>query len=364
MSSSQNRKESQFVGAAKVFQKLDQSLIAANEQHHPRTKSNTAAMHGSLNNINQSPIKRNTGATSDASLKAPPFVSPGRAFRPSWSHGTTRLQAPPFLNDPNRTPSQRSKPKVSTDGFDGLAFSPSPTSATKEKVDAKSWKGKISFQASPSPGALNKKSLKPTFSHQLSSSYLSLSESTTKFGRNSLATFEETPDIQIEVKIPDIGKKILARKESKNNQITDETKAFVPEWLVKQRQREANLKRKQQEKEEIAATTIQALFLGWKARAEYPKLRLKHQDRIRAMKERERIRIHQNMSAIKIQKTWRMVLPRTRYLYLRECRRRRERNEKEIKRITKVISKMPKNTEAGECEISSSITANCCKLPW
>jgi hypothetical protein len=43
-----------------------------------------------------------------------------------------------------------------------------------------------------------------------------------------------------------------------------------------------------------------------------------------------------------------MVLPRKRFLYLRECRRRRERHEKEIKRITKVIAKMPKTIKAGE----------------
>ena len=86
--------------------------------------------------------------------------------------------------------------------------------------------------------------------------------------------------------------------------------------------------------------------MGWKARAAYPKLLAANADRLREMKERERMKVVRLNSAIKIQKTWRMYLPRKRYLYVRECKRRRLRNEKEIKQITKLIAKMPKDTKS------------------
>ena len=85
--------------------------------------------------------------------------------------------------------------------------------------------------------------------------------------------------------------------------------------------------------------------MGWKARAAYPKLLAANAGRLREIKEKERMKVVRLNSAIMIQKTWRMCLPRKRYLYVRECKRRRQRNEKEIKRITNPIAKMPKDTK-------------------
>ena len=171
-----------------------------------------------------------------------------------------------------------------------------------------------------------------------------------------------TPDdIQIEVKIPDIDQKMRARQESKRydaasspNQprggymVNHPDERNLPEWLIKQRQREANVKRKQEEREDKMASLIQAHVRGYKARQGYQQLKIEHYDRILAMKERERRIQRKHQASIQIQKTWRRVMPRKRFLYLKECRRRREKNEKEIKRITKVISKMPKKTKTGE----------------
>jgi hypothetical protein len=232
---------------------------------------------------------------------------------------------------------------------DELIQSPSPDSTAKEKVNAKSWKHQISFQASPSPGALKKKSVSSSFGHQNSfgASFLSpLTKAKGKLGRQDSSTgpFEETPDIKIEVKIPDIDKKIRARKEAILHPVQEEGAPAIPEFLMKQRQREENVKRKQQEIEDRMAGMLQALVRAWNARREFKELRVQQIHRVR----QQIILQQKNVAATKIQKTWRMVLPRKRFLYLRECRRRRERNEKEIKRITKVIAKMPKTIKAGE----------------
>jgi hypothetical protein len=73
------------------------------------------------------------------------------------------------------------------------------------------------------------------------------------------------------------------------------------------------------------------------------------EERARQAKElaEEKARQAKELQAIiMIQKTFRGFTPRARFHYLIECRRRREKNKKEIKRIQKEISKMPKKTKA------------------
>jgi len=370
------------------------------------SKKTQNAMHRSLDDIDFdfSSVKGGggVGATSfskpkgDKALDPPPFVSPLRSTaKGTWQkptpsggggggppayEGTMKLKPPPAPPAPSasssfmsqavapRTPSFRSKPRVfpgATQSFeDGLMMSPSPvaSSSTKGVERKKSWMDQISFQATPSPGALKKQVVnQSTFNQSFGGSYLQLSPGPLKGsvgGGKSYGTdddFEETPDIQIEVKIPDIEKKMQARRELKLQQQHPHIKAHteeksVPEWMLKQREWEANVKRRQKEKENDMASLIQAIFRGWRARSGYQDLKIKHRDRILAMKKREKLEKKRLAAAVRIQKTWRMIVPRKRYLFLKECRRRREKNQKEINRITKVIAKMPKKTKAGKCD--------------
>lgn len=216
MSSSQ-RRGSQFAGAAALFQQKEKELLENNMKQ---------VGNSSLGHISYSP-KRDSGK---ASLKPPPFVSPGAgaSSRSGFSHYATSS----YLGKPSGTPTQKPKLKVESSTFSGLSFSPSPEVNGKPKLDAKSWKDKasISFQAT-SPGTLKKKHVRPTFNQHFGGSFLERSSP------QRTSAFEETPDIKIEVKIPDIDKKIRARRESVRQAAHQAKEEHVPEWLMKQRQR-------------------------------------------------------------------------------------------------------------------------------
>lgn len=365
-SNNNNRKDSQFAGAAKLFQEMDQKTPS--QRSKPKVKMGGEAsseLHGSLNNIFSPMKKASQNYSASSSLKPPSFVSPGGAAgRPSWKNDmaspatamSSSYTASSYLAKPSgsfaSTPSQRGKPKTLT-GFGGsLPLSPSPTNtngnSSKPKVDGGNKYWNLSFQASPSPGALKKPAVKPAFNPHYGGSYIGKSQGggSGRFN-DSISNFEETPDIHIQVTIPDIDKKMKARK-AKTYSVPKPQEENVPEWMLKQRQRAENVRRKQQEKEDKAASLITAIFWAHMARKAFPRLLLENRERLAALKEKERLRQLQIQAVVRLQKTWRMVLPRKRFLYLQDCRRRREKNQKEIKRIEKVISKMPKNTKAGK----------------
>jgi len=75
-------------------------------------------------------------------------------------------------------------------------------------------------------------------------------------------------------------------------------------------------------------------------------LRKANQDRLRKIQIQEQRRKARLRAALIIQTTWRMYLPRKRYLFLKACKRRRQRNQREITRIQNILEKIPKRTKA------------------
>ena len=237
---SQQGKGSQFAGAAAVFKKKEKEVLDKNGLLPAVSPRPSASRNGnsSTSNIDYSP-KRVSG---NSSLKPPPFVSPGAASGPrsGWNRGSGQFPSSTYLDKASVTSTPTQKPKfklgtaAATTAFNGLVLSPSPDASGKPKVDSSSWKDKaaISFQAT-SPGVLKKNPVRPTFNQHFGGSFL---QKTTP-NRKSETMFEETPDIKIEVKIPDIDKKIRARRESVRQAEQQAKEENVPEWLMKQRQR-------------------------------------------------------------------------------------------------------------------------------
>jgi hypothetical protein len=344
MASQSPKKGSQFAGAAAMFRQKESDMKKQtftrelSSPNTPRTDSQFAGAapmfnqraNASMSNINYSPTKDHKNKLS---LSPPPFVSPGMRASSGWKSQKTMPSSSQFptssyLNKPSGTPSQVSKPKASVAGFGGgLHLSPSPATA-KPKVNGQSWKdnykGGISFQAhSPTP-----------------SSYLSK-----KKDYHVVSQLPETPDITIEVKIPDIDKRIRARRAAAMPppQTRQEN---VPEHIRKFREREAAKQRALYEKEYRASTLLQTSFLGWKARAAYPALRKANEARLRKRREAEARKKREIQAAIAIQKTFRGYVPREEFRRRLAIKRRREKNKKEIKRIKKEVSHMPKKTKA------------------
>eukprot|EP00934_Nitzschia_sp_Nitz4_P005463 Nitzschia sp. Nitz4//scaffold16_size188269//157649//159613//NITZ4_001814-RA/size188269-snap-gene-0.128-mRNA-1//1//CDS//3329538586//5453//frame0 len=336
---------SQFAGAAAVFQKKEKKMLAKNQSPGPSPRSSLISPrrrgNSSMTDLGFSPPAQARKSVSH--LQAPPFVSPGLAqSKPAWQ-SSRNFPTSSYLDKPMGTTTPvHSKPKLEVSGFAFSPTSPSPGAQGKPKVDGKSWKDSISFQASSPVGVKNK--VKPTSpKDQYAMSYID--NTPPKKKRQDFDALPETPDIKIEVKIPDIDRKIRERKAQKSKRVQEEKKEDVPEWKQKYQQREENRIRRENERQASAAEKIQAYMLGWKARAAYPRLLEENADRLNLIRERERRIKLRLKAAIKIQSIWRMYLPRVRYLYVRECKRRRERNKKEIKRIEKVLSKWPKETK-------------------
>jgi hypothetical protein len=367
------RKGSQFAGAAAMFRRKESDLLQKQGSFSNLSPKVTAKMiqergNASMSNLNYSPKR----ASPRKSLAAPSFVSPGsrktESDRPSWKKSSSSS----YLNKhkhihvheheheqtsgtPTGTPTQSAKPKLNAAdtgfGFGGLAFSPSPGQKEKPKVNAKSWKGRLSFQAA-SPRELKKKTPTPSFgTPHYGGSYLDKSpRATAKPSRphrvSGVAPLVETPDIKIEVKIPDIDKKIRARRAAARMSIKKEKEQNVPEHIRKIREREAKRIKKLEDKEHHAANMVQAYFLGWKARAAYPKLRKENEKRLQKIAQERAFQVFRIQSAIQIQKAFRGYLPRQRFRFLIQCKQRREKNMKAIKQIQKEINKIPKKTKA------------------
>lgn len=367
MSSPSPRKGSQFAGAAAMFRQKESDLLEkqgsiGNLSPKVGDKMLQERANASMSNLSYSPKR----ASPRKSLAAPPFVSPGarktEADRPSWNknpdystssylHKQKPSGTPTGTPTGIETPTQSAKPKVNAAdiGFEGLAFSPSPSQTEKPKVNAKSWKDRLSFQAA-SPHQLKKKIATPSFgTPHYGGSYLDKSP-TAKTSRpqrvSGVAPLVETPDIKIEVKIPDIDKKIRARRASARMSIKKEEKEHVPEHIRKFREREAKRIKVLEDKEHHAANTLQAYLLGWKARAAYPKLRKANEKRLQKLAQERAHQVLRKQAAIQIQKAFRGYMPRKRFRFLLKCKRRREKNMKAIKQIQKDIDKMPKKTKA------------------
>jgi IQ calmodulin-binding motif len=307
----------------------------------PNTKPNWAAKNGnkSTGNIGFSPSgvaasSNSGGINKNSKLAPPPFVSPGAGLPKKSKFPTSS-----YLDKPMGTPSRTTKPTVpsSPGGFAGLAFSPSPV---------KGGKPKLSFQAQ-SPTARNN-SNKPTVPAQYyGGSYLNKgNDSKTNILKAAPPITSSTPeiaDVKIEVKI-DIQEKL--RQRQKSSKPLPPKQASVPEHIRRAREREERQRRALEEIEYLAASLVQAAFLGWYARVQYPKLLEANAERLAAMRKKEEAIRKRDKAILTIQSAWRMYVPRKRYLFVRECRRRRARNEKKIKLIEKTIKNMPKTTKA------------------
>jgi hypothetical protein len=296
-----------------------------------------AGTRSSTNNALLSPAASKPKAE-QFSLMPPPFVSPGlratEAYPANWNKN----------------------PRPSVSGVGALPFTPSPAQAGKEKVNAKSWKGRVSFQAA-SPMTAKKNSVSPSFSSpHYGGSYLKNSSTAARPRKSEvIIPMEQTPDIQIQVTIPDIDKKIRIR-EARSRPSFKEQEEKVPEHIRKYRERETNSKRAEELKIDKAATKLQTYVLGWRARAAYPRLLEDHRERMqknREKEERQKLLARQKLerqkllanSAIKIQKKFRGYVRRKRYVYVLQCKRRREKNQKKINQIEKRIQKMAKQTK-------------------
>ena len=316
------KRESQFAGAAALFRQQEKDLLKKQASMSvlspkpgisPRPSLGTSpggTKISSMSNILISPpIAKKKQKNKRFSLEAPPFVSPG-------AHTSKANQATTL----NSTP-ENGKPKVK----------------------AKSWKDKLSFQAE-SPLPSKRASVGTLMPQHYGGSYLDKSPKPSRQSV-SLTPLEQTPDIKIEVKIPDIDKKIRLRKAKAANVPEKKQDDNVPEHIRKFREREANRKKAEELKLDKAARQLQAYLLGWKARAAYPRLLEDNRERLDKMRAKEARKKLVINSYIKIQSTFRMFVRRKRYLYVLECKRRREKNIKEIKRIEKKVQKIPKQTK-------------------
>ena len=285
-----------------------------------------------------------------------------KATSQSWKDKGTGISFQATGTSP-QTPTQTKKPSISA-GSNGRPFTPSPSSDKPKlpKVTGQSWKHKgISFQAT-SPQAVKKPSAAPTY---YGGSYIQKSSDTkTTKSKFSSSGLQEFADTKIEVKIPGIDEKIRARLAAAQIPPPKSDDEKVPEHLKKFREREERRlaaldekQRKAEEKQRKAEETIQAMFLGWWARAQLPKIRAEKEERLRKLAEEEAERLrklaeeraHKKLrieSSTKIQALYRGLSPRTEFLRLITVKRRRDANENRIKEIDNEIKKMPKSIKA------------------
>jgi hypothetical protein len=359
----EQRKDSQFAGAAAVFRNKESDNASKTPGKSPTKKIWTKANgNASMTNINFSPPilgGGSGGVGKNSKLAPPPFVSPGAGTTSAKAKFT--LTTTSYLNKPSGTPSQSSKPKLTSPGFNGLPFTPSPaTMGGKPKVNANSWKDKVGGgftspssvtsstidKANASISSIQSPTIGPMSYY--GGSYLNKGNDTKNTVKPKNTTTsggmeEAEPDIKIQVKI-DIQEKLRARQ--KTAKLIQPKEDNIPEHIRKAREREERRIRAEEEKEYRSALLVQAVFLGWYARVQYPKLLAANQDRLNEIRRREALTKKREQAALKIQSTFRMYIPRKRYVFVRDCKRRRERNAKEIKQIEKTIKNMPKKVKA------------------
>jgi hypothetical protein len=348
----QPRKDSQFAAATAMLGKKQNMNIETVKSPTPKIKASTAtnktvpswaAKDGnkSMGNIGFSSPSGVSASSSmrgfgkNSTLSPPHFVSPGAGLSKKSKFPTTS-----YVDKPMETPlhSSKSKLKPSTPGeFAGLTLSPSPV---------KGGKLKLSFQAqSPMARNNNKPTVPVTF---YGGSYLNKGNDSKNVKPSTSQTSLATPptciaDVTIEVKI-DIQEKLRQRQRTAKP-MPPKTET-IPEHIRRAREREERQRRALEEIEYLAASLVQAAFLGWYARVRYPKLLEANAERLAAMRQGEAATRKRNQAILTIQSTWRMYGYRKRYLYVRECRRRRARNEKEIIMIEKTIKAIPKTTKS------------------
>lgn len=286
------RKDSQFSGAAAMFRKKEMDLNSST------TNASFSPM--KTKGLGRDAYAKNSKITT--TLKSLPFVSTGRSsddLRTSWKNsGTT---SPPSM--PN------------------ALFSPMRISSYKNKQTRTPSKKSNSFNVS-----------------------------VTGYGAMPFSNYDTEPDIKIQVK-SDIQQKIKARQCSNNGLpkqpriSTSKHNSGITEIMNKARAREERRLRAHEEREYRSASLVQAAFLGWYTRVRYPALLAANAQKLKQRQKREARKRKQKMAILTIQKTFRMYLPRKRYIYVMECKRRRERNLKEMKKIQKTIEKMPKKTK-------------------
>jgi hypothetical protein len=163
------------------------------------------------------------------------------------------------------------------------------------------------------------------------------------------------PDTKIEVKIPNIDQKIRARKLKQVMQAKKE-KEDMPEHIRRFREREERARLALEETDFRTKQSVETYFFAWKARAQYPRLRRENAKRFKKMARERAMKRLRFQSAINIQKTFRMYIPRKRYIFVIGCRRRRERNQREMKQIEKKLARMPKDTKAELKEMKKKYT--------
>ncbi|CAJ1955343.1 unnamed protein product [Cylindrotheca closterium] len=206
----------------------------------------------------------------------------------------------------------------------------------------------------------NKKEMSPVALGQLSGSYMEkspggfnsrVSMSPGSLSRLSISkmamvmpqNLDDTPeDISIQVTIPDIELKILARKEQQKKAL----EYSVPEHIRKYREREERVKTAAEEKEYQQRELAIAYIYGWAARTRYKNMRRERDKKLaKIAKEKSAMELRYR-SALRVQTRYRMYVKRKRYLHLIDCRRRRAKNSKQIKKIEKRLAKIPKEASA------------------
>lgn len=221
----------------------------------------------------------------------------------------------------DKTPKGGFRSRMSIAG--GASTSPVALNQTSGSYWDKSPKGGFDSRVSMSPGALSRKSI----------STLAMVGS---------PTLDDTPeDISIQVTIPDIELKIQARMEAKRRQAQDYS---MPEHIKKYREREERVRTAQEEKEYRQRELAIAMIYGWAARTRYKNMKRERDIRMAKEAREKAIKELRERSALKIQTAYRMHAKRKRYLHVIGIQRRRVKNAKEIKKIKKLLAKIPKET--------------------
>ncbi|KAL3930585.1 MAG: hypothetical protein SGBAC_011698 [Bacillariaceae sp.] len=182
------------------------------------------------------------------------------------------------------------------------------------------------------------------FNSRVSMSPGSLSRmSVSKMAMFAPPNLDDAPeDINIQVTIPDIEFKIRARKEQQRRA----QEYSVPEHIRKYREREGRVKTAMEEKEYQQRELAIAYIYGWAARTRYKKLKRDRDKKLAKIAKEKAIEELRYRSALRVQTRYRMYVKRKRYLHVIDCQRRRVRNSKQIKKIEKKLSKIPKETSA------------------
>jgi hypothetical protein len=350
MSSQNPKKDSQFSGAAALFRKKEMDMMIDGNN---ASFSSPMRKKGGL-------AKNNDNGKYNTSLKPPSFVSPGRKKssndpRTSWKNNSGTFSPPSFatssiskyatssyLNKQYGTPSpEKSRSKVtssySPNGFGGaIPFSNLDTepdikiqvkSDIQEKIKARqrSNYAKPHSSSSSSPSRGNNSNIPEHIRKVQEREERRRRAEEEKEERRRLA--EEEKEHQVQAKEE---RRRLAEEEKEYQVQAKEERRRQAEEEKEERRRQV-----EEEKENRSASLVQAAFLGWYARVQYQKLR-----QLDAQKRKREAAI------LTIQNTFRMYIQRKRYIRKIECKRRRERNGEEMKKINKTIEKMPKKTKS------------------